>query len=89
MALAEFRFPDGSTVQVEMDPIAEYRDDLVRQVAQGGTSNPESAERSRQLAEGLLRFSSQQLVLLVGELSHVLLAYGREIRRLSDPTPPP
>jgi hypothetical protein len=83
MANVEFRMPNGEIIQIEFEPVAEFRDDLMRQVARGEGGSPESIERSRAIREGLLRMSSQQLVLLVTELSNNLLTYGREIKRLS------
>jgi hypothetical protein len=84
MALIEFRFSNGTTVQIEMGPVEDFRDDLLRQVARGDNpASPESLDHSKELRDGLMRMSSQQLVLLVTELSHVVLAYGREIKRLT------
>lgn len=88
MSAVEFRMPNGSIVMIDFDPIAEFRDDLIRQVARGDGGSAESVEKSRQIREGLMRMSSQQLVLLVTELSNNLLAYGREIKRLRESKPP-
>ena len=88
--LVDFRFPNGATIQVEMEPIAEFRDDLVRQVARGDDpGSVEGQDRSRMLRDDLVRLSSQQLVVLVTEISHLVLAYGREIKRLHALNPPP
>lgn len=82
MALVTYRMPNGETIQVDYGPVEEYRDDLVRQAARGDAGSPEAIERSRLIRESLLRMSSQQLVLLVGELSSNFLSQSREIRRL-------
>lgn len=82
MAQVQFRMPNGESILIEFDPVAEFRDDLIRQVARGDGGSPESVEKSRLIREALMRMSSQQLVLLVTELSNNLLSYGREIKRL-------
>jgi len=82
MAQVEFRMPNGEVIYIDFDPVAEYRDDLARQAARLDAGSPESIERSRVIREGLQRMSSQQLVLLVTELSNNFLAQAREIRRL-------
>lgn len=89
MALAELRYPNGAVIKVEMGPVTEFRDDLLRQVARGDqAASPESQDRTRMLRDGLVQMSSQQLVMLVTELSHTILAYGCEIKRLNSLRPP-
>jgi len=82
MAIVTYRMPNGETIQVDFGPVEEYRDDLVRQAARGDAGSPEAIERSRRIRESVHRMSSQQLVLLVAELSNNFLSQTREIRRL-------
>jgi hypothetical protein len=76
--MAQVRFRTGeSEISIEYDPVADLRDDVMRQVVVGDAVCP------AQLRDRLLRMSSQQLVLLVEDLARNLLFYKREVVRLS------